>query len=131
MTLFYKIIGVVLVAVVLGLVLKRQGQDITLLLGLCVCCIVLMAMVSYIEPVLDFIEHLQSISNIDPQLLEVILKAVGIGLIAEIAMLVCTDSGNAALGKAIQLASIGLILWLSLPLMKSLLELVERIAGEA
>ena len=131
MTLFYQIIGVALVAVVLGVALKRQGQDITLLLGLCVCCIVLMAMFSYLEPVLDFIEHLQNISSIDPQLLEVILKAVGIGLIAEIAMLVCGDSGNAALGKAIQLTSTGAILWLSLPLMRSLLDLVERIVGEA
>lgn len=131
MTLFYQIIGIVLVTVVLGVVLKRQGQDITLLLGLCVCCIVLMAMFSYIEPVLDFIEHLQSISNIDPQLLEVILKAVGIGMVAEIAMLVCTDSGNGALSKTIQLVSTGVILWLSLPLMKSLLALVERIVGEA
>lgn len=131
MSLFYQIIGVVLVTVVLGVALKRQGQDITLLLGLCVCCIVLTVMFSYLEPVLDFIEHLQSISNLDPQLLEVILKAVGIGLVSEIAMLVCTDSGNAALGKAIQLATTCAILWLSLPMMKALLELVERIVGEA
>lgn len=131
MALFYQIIGVALVAVVLGTVLKRQGQDITLLLALCVCCIVLMALISYLEPVMDFIEHLQTVSGIEPQLFEVILKAVGIALVAEIAMLVCGDSGNAALGKSIQLVSTGVILWLSLPLMKSLLELVERIAGGA
>ena len=130
MDLFYQIVGIALVAVVLGVALKRQGQDITLLLGLCVCCIVLMAMLSYLEPVMDFVEHLQSISNLDSQLLGVVMKAVGIALIAELAMLVCTDSGNAALGKAIQLASTGVILWLSLPLMRALLELVERIVGE-
>ena len=67
----------------------------------------------------------------DSQLLQVILKSVGIALVSEIAMMVCADSGNAALGKALQLMSTGVILWLSLPLMKSLLQLVQRIVGEA
>lgn len=131
MELFYQIVGGILIAVVLGLALRRQGQDITLLLGIAVCCMVLGALATYLEPVLDFLEQLQTISGMDSQLLQVILKSVGIALVSEIAMMVCADSGNAALGKALQLMSTGVILWLSLPLMKSLLQLVQRIVGEA
>ena len=126
---FYQILGMVLVTVVLGMALKQQGKDITLLLGICACCVALICAYAYIEPVFDFVEHLRSISNLDSELFEVIIKAVGVGMTSEIAMLVCADSGFSALAKTIQIVSIGVILWLSLPLMKSLLELVERIVG--
>lgn len=127
---FYQVVGGVLVAVVLALALRRQGQDITMLLGICVCCMVLGVLGSYLDPVLDFLQELQQLSGIDSQLLQVILKAVGIALIAELAVMVCTDAGNAAMGKAIQILSSAVILWLSLPLMRSLLELVQKIVGE-
>lgn len=129
MELFYQIVGGVLITLVLAMTLRRQGQDITLLLGLCGCCMVLLVLGRYLEPVLDFLEQLQDLSGLDANLLSVILKAVGIALVAEIAMLICADSGNAALGKTLQILSTGVILWLSLPLMKSLLTLVERIVG--
>ncbi len=92
---------------------------------------VLAAAARYIEPILDFLTRLQDISGLDPELLEILLKAVGISVVAEIASLVCNDSGNAAMGKAIQILASGVVLWLSLPLMESLLSLVERIVGDA
>ena len=59
------------------------------------------------------------------------LKAVGIGVISEIAVLICQDSGNAALGKGLQLLATIVVLWLALPLMQGLLELVQKILGDA
>ena len=128
---FFQILGISAVAVVLGLSLKKQGKDITLLLGLAVCCIVLTAAVAYFEPVVDFIHRLQQMSGLDPEFLGVMLKAVGIGLLSEISAMVCLDAGESALAKAIGILSTGAILWLSLPLMSALLDLVQRIVGEA
>ena len=68
--------------------------------------------------------------NLRSDLLGILLKAVGIGLISEIAAVVCSDSGNAGLGKMIQLIGSVVILWLSIPVFQALLDLVQTILGE-
>jgi stage III sporulation protein AD len=85
---------------------------------------------TYLKPVVDFIHTLQDTAQLDDAMLEILLKAVGIGLVGEIASLICTDTGNAALGKSLQMLSAAVILWLSLPLLTQLLELLQQILGE-
>lgn len=124
---FLKASAVVLLSVVLGLILAKQNKDISLLLTMAVCCIVAVAALSYLHPVIDFFRKLMQIGQLDSELLTILLKAVGIGLLSEITVLICADSGNAALGKAIQILATAVILWLSLPLLDNLLELIEKI----
>lgn len=125
-----KVLAGVLIAVILGLTLRQQGKDMALLLSILACCMVLVVCVVYIEPVIDFIETLQSISGAQNEIFQILLKSVGIGLIGEIAALVCSDSGNAALAKAIQILTSAVVLWLSLPLMQALLDLVKQMLEE-
>lgn len=128
---FWKIIAGVLVTVVLCIVLNKQNKDLSLLLILAASVMVLYAAMTYIEPVFAFIGKLQELGNLDMNVLRIILKAVGISLVAEIAALVCQDSGNAALGKAVQIFATVAVLWISLPLMESLMSLLQKIMGEA
>ncbi len=130
MDTFVKAIAGILIALVMGQVLWKQGQDISLLLTLFVCTMVMLVAVNYLKPVLDFLEHLQSAGNLDSELFRILLKVVGIGLLAELTGLICTDTGNAALGKTLQLLASAIILWMSIPLLRQLLELVENILGE-
>ena len=127
---FLQAFAAVLLAVILGLVLAKQSKDWAVLLTTGVSCMVLAVGAVYLQPVLDFVRELQILSGLDPQMLTVVLKAVGIGLISEIAALICLDAGNAALGKGIQILASLTVLWLSLPLMRALLELVQKILGE-
>ena len=124
-TVFKVILGA-LIAVVLGLMVKQQGKDIALLLSIAVCCMVIAVGISYLTPVIEFIEQIQESTGTDPEFLRILLKSVGIGLIAEIAGLICKDAGNAALAKTIQILATAVILWLALPLMTALLELVRK-----
>ena len=62
-------------------------------------------------------------------MLTILLKVVGTALIAEIVTLVCMDGGNASMGKALQFLAAAVILWLSLPMLTALLELIEEILG--
>ena len=129
MDTFFQVTGGVLIAVILGVTLQKQEKDISVMLILCVCCMVITVMAAYLEPVFDFVQAAMSLGQIKTELLKPILKAAGIGIVAEIACLICTDSGNAALGKSIQLLSAAVILWLSLPLLQALLELMQRMLG--
>jgi stage III sporulation protein AD len=130
MSTFLQVIAGALVSVVIGLALSKQGKDITLLLGITVCTMVLAAALVYLKPVMDFAQSLQQLSMLDSSMLRIMLKAVGISLIAEIACLICTDSGNGALSKGIQIFASVTVLCISVPLMKELLELIQKILGE-
>ena len=119
--------GGVLIAVVLGVTLSRQSQDITLVLSVGVCCMVVMAAAVFLTPVMDLIRRLQQLAQLEEGALNTVLKAVGIGLVGEIAALVCGDAGNAALSKAVQIATASAVLWLSVPLMEELLVLIREV----
>lgn len=127
---FWQVIAGAMIAVVLGLAMSKQGKDITLLLSVAGCCMALVAAINYLKPVVQFVEQLQSVGNLNGNMLKIMLKSVGIGLVAEIAAMICNDSGNSALSKAVQILAAAAVLWLSIPLMTALLDLVEQIVGK-
>ena len=120
----------VLLAVILVLALGKEGKQTALLLVLSVCAMVGVLALGYLEPVVDFMKRLSIVGDIGGEMLGTLLKVVSIGLIGEIAGLICTDSGNASLGKILQILSAALILRLALPLFEQLLDLLERVLGE-
>lgn len=127
MNTFIKAAIAVLITVILCLFLQKQSKDYTIILTVVVCCMVTIAAVSYLEPIFDFFSNLVSIGNLDSGMLKILLKAVGISLLTEFISLICKDFGNATLGNALQLLASAVILWLSIPVLTSLLELIQTI----
>lgn len=130
MDIFVKASALALIVSVLYQMVSGRNKEIGVLLVVLGCAIVLFMAISYIEPVFAFIQKLQALGNLNMELLEILLKAVGIGLLAEICVLVCNDMGNASMGKALQILAAAVILWLSLPMLSSLLDLIGEILGE-
>ena len=127
---FWKATAAVLIAVVLGLTLEKQGKDFSVLLTMAVCCMVAAAAFSYLEPVLDFLWELEEMASVQGEMLSLLLKAVGIGLVSELAAMICTDGGNASLGKQLQMLGGAAILYISLPIFRSMLSLIQEILGQ-
>lgn len=127
MDIFIKSTIGTLIAVILYLILGKQGKDISTLLTVAVCCMLVSAAIECLKPVIDFVERLSVISNLDSQMLQVVLRSVGIGLLAEITSLIYSDAGNAAMGKALQFLAGGVVLWLSLPILTQLIDLIEDV----
>lgn len=130
MDLFYKITAAALVTTVLTLVVRREEKDFALLLTMAGCAMAGMVLLTFLEPVLSFLSTLQTLGDLSGDMLLILMKAVGVGLVAEIAGIVCADGGNASLGKVIQLVGSAVILWLSLPIFQMLMDLMIRILGE-
>ena len=130
MDLFLKAVAAALITAVIGLVLARQGKDMFLLLTLAACAMIGAVAFTYLKSVISFLQRLTDMTQLNTDLLAVILKTVGIGLIGELAGLICSDAGNAALAKSIQILTTAVIMWLSIPLFESLLDLVQAILGE-
>ena len=129
MELFIKACGGILIGVILWLCLHKLGKDISLLLTVAVCCMVTLAAITYLRPVFDFFNKLQSIGNLNTEFVKIVLKVVGIGLLSELCSMICKDAGNEAMGKSLQILSTGVILWLSLPVFEKLLSLIDTILG--
>lgn len=127
---FLQAIALVLVAVIVTIVVGRQSRDISLVLSLAVCVVVLLAGAAFLEPVMEFLQEVQALGNLDKQFLTILLKAAGIGLLSEIAGLICSDAGESAMGKAIQMLANAAIAWISLPLLRQLLALLEEVLGQ-
>lgn len=126
---YYSTTALILLSVILVLVLRKQSAEIAILLSLLVCCLAMMVALGFIAPIIRFMRKLQQISNLDIEMLQVLIKITSVSFTGEIASTVCTDSGNAALGNVMQMISTVVILYLSLPMMEALLTLVERILG--
>ena len=118
------------VALILHLVVAKQNKEMALLLMICVCCMIGAALCRFADPIIRFVEQLQDVGEIDVKQFEILLKVVGISFLAEVTTHICSDAGNGTLGKMLQLLSSCMILWLSIPLLSSLLSLIEQILGE-
>lgn len=129
MTAFIQGVAGALIGVILCLAIRSHSSEMPMLLGLTVCAMVLLAAVNFLKPVVELIHTLADAANLDEELLQVMVKAVGIGLIGELASLICADSGNAALGRTVEVLTAAAVLWLAIPLFQQLLELVQQMAG--
>ena len=124
---YYQIIAGALLTCILYLFLIKQGKDTAILLSITVCCMIVSAAVGYLRPIIAFFEQLLKLGNIDTQLFEILMKAVCIGLLGEIVCLICTDSGNTALGKGVQMLTVTVVIWVALPMLSELLSLIDSI----
>ena len=127
---FWKASAAVLLTVVLILALGKREKDISVLLTMAVCCMVTAVAMSYLEPVLDLLWEVEAMANVQDGMMEILMKAVGIGLVVEIAGMICSDAGNSSLGKTIQMLGTVVILSLSIPLFRGFLTLIQEILGQ-
>jgi stage III sporulation protein AD len=123
-------LGAVLIGVFLSLILGKQNSGAAMLVTVATCVLVGILFLGFFSPVLEFLRKLASVSQLDGNVVSVLFKTVGIGLLAEIGSNICMDAGNASLGKALQLLCARAVLWLSIPLFNILLDMIRQLLGE-
>lgn len=126
----WKGIGICLLTCILIIITGKQNKDIALILSIAGTIAVSAISVSFLTPVIDYMKQLSQAASFSTAHLNVLMKATGVGLVAELAATVCSDSGNASLGNVIRLMSSAVILWLSVPVFQALMKLIGSILGE-
>lgn len=130
METFLQSVALVLIGVILSLVVGRQSRDMSLLLSLGVCAGVCIAASGYLSSLIDFLGEIRSLGGLDSAFLSILLKCAGIGFLAELAGLICADAGESAMAKAIQILANAVVLFLSLPLLRKMVELLEEVLSQ-
>lgn len=119
-----------LIGVVLTLLIGRQNRDMSVLLSLGICAAVCIAGGGYLGALMDFLGEIRVMGGLDREFLSVLLKCAGVGFLAELAGLICADAGEGAMAKAIQILANAAVIFLSLPLLRRMIELLEEVLGQ-
>ena len=129
MNVFLRAIAGVLIALILWISLGKQNKDFSTLLTLLVCVMIFVASVAFLRPLMQFINKIQYLGELDSDLVSVVLKSVGIGILGEISAQICKDAGNESMGKVLQFLSTTVVLWISIPVFEKLLTLLDNVLG--
>lgn len=124
---FWKVAVGALLVTVLGLAVGKKEKDLAAVLSMAACAMAAAVALSYIKSILDFVWELQELSQMGAGILGCLLKALGVGIVSQVAASLCADGGNAALGKTVQLLGCVVILYLSLPIFREMLKVIQEI----
>ncbi len=124
-----QLTSLAVVAAVLCLVVRQDGRPLALLLALGACAVLLLLSLRFFSPVLTVVERLRKLSGLNEAATAPVLKVTGIGLLTQVAGGVCEDAEEKALAKAVEIGGGVLAIYASLPLISSVLTLLEDMLG--
>ena len=124
MELLWKCAALGISASLLGLAVRREREEQSLLLGLAAAVMIFAAAMGSLKGTEELLRRAGERSGLSPALTLPVLKSLGLALLGRIAALICRDAGQAAAAEAVELAAACAILGVSLPLLQSLIEMV-------
>jgi len=130
MELFWKAIASALMAAILGVISGKINKENAVMIAISGCLVIAALLGGYLRDILDFLKELETLGNLRGEMLGILINCAGVGLVSELSAMICTDSGFASLGKMIQTMGVVVVLWLSIPAFRTLLNLMNTILGE-
>ena len=127
MDLLIKAVACGLVALILSVILPSDRKEFRVMICVAACCAMATAVISYLRPILDVIDQLEHMGNLNSQMICILWKVVGVGLICELIGMICRDMDNGTLAKMVHLVSDVAILWLTIPLFQEFINLIENV----
>ena len=124
-----KLASIAVVAAILSVVVRERGRSMALLLSLGSCVLVLALGMKFLSPIFTVVEHLQELSGLQDIVTAPVLKVTGIGILTQTAGGVCADADEKALEKVVQISGSVLGMYASLPLLTSVLSMLEDMLG--
>ena len=112
-----KIAAIGITASLLVLFVREHRPDVAVLIGLAAGILILTEAISALQALMDK-------SGIDLEILQAVLKIIGIGYITEFAAHICEDSGSRGIADKILFGGKVLILIISLPLLSAVIEII-------
>lgn len=127
MNTWTKLFVIALVTAVLTLTIKKQAPEFSMLVALCGCLLAAMLLFPLLNRVYGMIEDLGQKAGLQPDVLEPMWKVLEISLLTQISSCVCTDAGQNALAKLLELGGGLLAICAALPLLRAMLQCMEEL----
>lgn len=121
------VIGVV--TALLVTLIRQSNAELALLLTIAACVLMAIAVIRLVEPVISFCGKLQTLSGLDDELLTPLIKSVGIGIVTQLCAAFCTDAGENAVARLIELCGGILAIYVALPLLEAVIDMIRTMMG--
>lgn len=122
-----KIVGIGLIALFLIIIIKQYRPEFTIYISIIAGTIILFFVVDKLAEILGILSSLGSKSGIDSKYILILFKITGIAYLTEYAMNICKDSGESAIASKIELGGKILMIYMSLPIILALIEVITNI----
>lgn len=129
MTQFIQAAVIGVITVIIVSVLKKTNRELALILSIAACILISLILVQLAKPVVDFFSKLRELAGLDNALMTPMLKTLGIGLLTQLCATVCSDAGENAVANLIELCGGILALYVALPLLEAVIDMVKTMSG--
>lgn len=124
-----QISAVGILTVMLAILFKKKKEEISLYISLAACLLIILWGISKLQVILNAINQLQGYINLNKSYIGILIKIIGITYITEISSSLCKDSGYHAISDQIEIVGKLTILAISMPIILSILETINRFLG--
>ena len=121
------IVGIGITAAAISAVLKRFHGEFGLFVPIAASLLILFAVLSSLSPLLGLINELAEQTRTESAYIGILLKALAVCFITQLAAESCRDSGEGAIASKIELAGKAAVLLISVPLFESILGIVKEL----
>ena len=122
-----KVIGIGLISLIIIIIVRQYKPEFTLYVSLLAGALILLFIMDKLEGIVNLIQNIASKSEINTTFIILLIKITGIAFLAEFAVSICKDSGEAAIASKIELGSKIIIISMSIPILSSLIEILLEI----
>lgn len=116
-----------MVGSILALLLRKHTPEQSLVLSIVTGTFIVWISASVARQVSDAVQTISSAGGIGEIYLAPVMKCVGIGLVTHLASQICRDAQQGSVASAVELCGTLCALYISLPLIRSLLATVEKL----
>jgi len=125
MEIVIKVSAVALISAACALLIKKSNPDISYGVSVITAVMLSIAAITLIEPLRDFVSELISDTGLSAAIFQPIIKCVGIAVVVKLVSGLCKDAGQSGAAMSVEYCGCAAALLVSMPLLRTMLELLE------
>lgn len=119
-----KVAAIGMVAAICAMVVRKYMPELAILLSTSAGVLILLYCSGTLSSVRAFMDELVEVGGVTPEIIEPVAKVTGVAIITRLAADFCKDAKESALASVVEMAGSVLGLFMILPLMSAVLELL-------
>ncbi|MDE5771493.1 MAG: stage III sporulation AC/AD family protein [Ruminococcus sp.] len=112
---------------IFAVLLRQHCHEQSLMIALAACVAVIGGFMVFLAPLVSDVQDIFSQAGISDSYISLIFKAAAVCFITQITCEICRDSGENAIASAAEMWGRGAVTFMSLPVLKALLERINEI----
>lgn len=127
MEILIKAAAFAITGAVMSLLLKKNSPEIALLMTIALSCVVIYLALDIFSAAAGFMDELSSMAGLSGVWMAAVMKIVGVAILTKLASGICADAGQGSAASALELLGSAAALYTALPLMKTVLQMVNSL----